>query len=257
MDLRSILPEWISQTGLLSTDCINELLDFPQKYPSGHCVRQFLSRVFGMIIVLGGILIKLPQLVGIWAWQSAQGVSLLAELFMMAATFTAIAYGHLKQFPLSAYGDSYSMFLQTFFIVILILRYHYRSTKFIVAFIAVSACGCYALFVDIIPHQVIVLLNAVGVLLAATSKILQIIVNQRNQSTGQLSMITLMLMLFGSLARIFTSIQETGDWTLIATYTLMTICNAILVFQCGYYWNKPAETEGDEDDRAIKRVKTE
>lgn len=45
-------------------------------------------------------------------------------------------------------------------------------------------------------------------------------------------------MLFaGSIARIFTSIQETGDFIIILTYCVSTITNAVLVLQLFWYWN--------------------
>jgi len=46
-------------------------------------------------------------------------------------------------------------------------------------------------------------------------------------------------MLFGgSLARIFTSYQETGDMTMIITYCGASFANAIIATQVLYYWPK-------------------
>ena len=42
-------------------------------------------------------------------------------------------------------------------------------------------------------------------------KLIQAVTNYKNGHTGQLSAITVFLLTAGSLARIFTSIQETGD----------------------------------------------
>ena len=55
-----------------------------------------------------------------------------------------------------------------------------------------------------------------------------------------------MLLLFlGSLARIFTSIQETGDTTLIVTFIATSFANGLLAAQVLYYWNaKPAGKTG-------------
>jgi len=66
---------------------------------------------------------------------------------------------------------------------------------------------------------------------------MQAYTNYSNGSTGQLSAVTCSLLFFGSLARIFTSIQETGDTTMILMYVCSTLANAVIVTQLLYYWN--------------------
>jgi mannose-P-dolichol utilization defect protein 1 len=50
-----------------------------------------------------------------------------------------------------------------------------------------------------------------------------------------LSAATCALLFFGSSARVFTSIQETGDSAIIITYLLATMGNFIIVAQLIYY----------------------
>jgi mannose-P-dolichol utilization defect protein 1 len=68
-------------------------------------------------------------------------------------------------------------------------------------------------------------------------QIMQGYTNYLNGSTGQLSAVTIFMLFFGSVARIFTSIQETGDRTIIIMYVCSTIANGIIVSQLLYYWN--------------------
>lgn len=63
------------------------------------------------------------------------------------------------------------------------------------------------------------------------------ITNYSNGSTGQLSAVTVLLIFGGSVARIFTSIQETGDNIIIVTYIVSTIANGALMAQLLWYWN--------------------
>lgn len=70
-----------------------------------------------------------------------------------------------------------------------------------------------------------------------TFQSIQGLANYRNGSTGQLSAITVFLLFFGAIARIFTSMQETGDSLVIATYVASTIANGCLATQMLYYWN--------------------
>lgn len=75
-------------------------------------------------------------------------------------------------------------------------------------------------------------------------QVLQAATNYQNQSTGQLSAITIFMLLGGSIARIFTSIQETGDQTIILTYLAASSVNALIAFQMLWYWNSPANKKG-------------
>ena len=49
-------------------------------------------------------------------------------------------------------------------------------------------------------------------------------------------MITMSLLLLGCLARIFTSITETGDQAMILSYIFAAVANALLVIQIIIYW---------------------
>lgn len=68
-------------------------------------------------------------------------------------------------------------------------------------------------------------------------QLIQAYTNYTNGNTGQLSAATGFLLFFGSLARIFTSIEETGDMTMIIMYICSTTANAIIAAQILYYWN--------------------
>ncbi|CAB0028359.1 unnamed protein product [Trichogramma brassicae] len=71
----------------------------------------------------------------------------------------------------------------------------------------------------------------------AQDNLMQAYTNYSNGSTGQLSAATGFMLFFGSLARIFTSVQETGDSTMILLYICSTAANGVIVSQLLYYWN--------------------
>jgi len=73
---------------------------------------------------------------------------------------------------------------------------------------------------------------------------IQAVTNYKNKSTGQLSAITVFMLLFGSSARIFTSIQETGDTVVIITFIVAASCNAVIAIQMLYYWNSTGTGTG-------------
>jgi len=66
---------------------------------------------------------------------------------------------------------------------------------------------------------------------------IQAVANYRQGGTGQLSAVTIFLLTGGAAARIFTSIQETGDSMMILTYVVSTLVNCVIAAQVIYYWN--------------------
>jgi mannose-P-dolichol utilization defect 1 len=61
------------------------------------------------------------------------------------------------------------------------------------------------------------------------------------------------MLFFGSLARIFTSIQETGDTMMVLTYCVSTFANSVIVFQLLYYWN--ADKKDTKEVKPKQKVK--
>lgn len=69
--------------------------------------------------------------------------------------------------------------------------------------------------------------------------------NFRNKSTGQLALVSVVMQLGGCVARIFTSIQETGDQLVILSFAVAATLNAIIFAQMFIYWSadKPKSTK--------------
>jgi mannose-P-dolichol utilization defect protein 1 len=63
------------------------------------------------------------------------------------------------------------------------------------------------------------------------------VTNYRNKSTGQLAFTSVILQLGGTLARIFTSIQETGDQLVILSFVAAATLNAVIFLQMLIYWS--------------------
>lgn len=80
--------------------------------------------------------------------------------------------------------------------------------------------------------------------------------NYQNGHTGQLSAITVNLLFLGAVARIFTSIQETGDPIIIFTFMVASLTNGILAGQVMYYWKATAkvllEAEKKHEKKKVK-----
>ncbi len=109
-------------SNLLSPHCYNEFI-LKQHFFDLGCNKMLLSKILGYAILVGSLLVKFPQIVKIKWNKSGVGVSVLAETIMLAAIFGSMAYGYTSEFPLSAYGDSYCLFIQTILVILLVLYY--------------------------------------------------------------------------------------------------------------------------------------
>jgi len=200
------------------------------------CLKMIVSKCLGYAILAGSLLLRLPQILKIVSAKSGAGISAMSEILMLFSIFGTMSYGYFKQFPVSAYGDAFSLWVQANLVLMCVFYYDKKHCSAVLTLLC-SSVASYLMYADLIPEAVIVGLNGSGLLLAAVSKLTQIWANYQNASTGVLSAITLLLQFLGCVARIFTSIQETGDLLMIVTYVTISVLNGLLVFQLAYYWN--------------------
>lgn len=171
--------------------------------------------------------------------KSADGLSIVSILLdLMAITFH-MSYSFVSGFPFSAWGDGTFLAMQTAAIAALVFFFGQKSAGKSFVFLALYATFVYVLMGGLTPAKFLWTAQGFNVPILLTGKLSQAVTNYKNGSTGQLSAATCLMLFFGSLARIFTSIQETGDSMMIITYCVSTFANAVIVSQLLYYWNKP------------------
>uniref|UniRef100_A0A1B6FQ98 Mannose-P-dolichol utilization defect 1 protein homolog n=1 Tax=Cuerna arida TaxID=1464854 RepID=A0A1B6FQ98_9HEMI len=198
------------------------------------CLKAAVSKGLGLAIVAGSLMVKFPQIIKIWSNKSAAGLSFLSVLLDLYAVTTGVAYSYAKGFTFSAWGDSLFLLIQTLVIAVLVLHYNY-STNLASAFLAVFSVTLYTLLSGLTSIDFLWTLQAASVPIMFAGKMVQAYTNYSNGGTGQLSAMTCVMLLLGTTARIFTSVQETGDTVIITIYALATLGNAILVGQFVYY----------------------
>nr|XP_008528581.1 PREDICTED: mannose-P-dolichol utilization defect 1 protein [Equus przewalskii] len=170
------------------------------------CLKILLSKVLGLSLVAGSLLVKLPQVFKILGAKSAEGLSLQSVMLELVALTGTMVYSITNNFPFSSWGEALFLMLQTITICFLILHYRGQTVKG-VAFLACYALVLLVLLSPLTPLAVVTLLQASNVPAVVVGKLLQAVTNYRNGHTGQLSAVTVFLLFGGSLARIFTSIQ--------------------------------------------------
>nr|XP_033781464.1 mannose-P-dolichol utilization defect 1 protein [Geotrypetes seraphini] len=200
------------------------------------CLKILISKLLGIVIIIGSLMVKLPQIFKILRAQSAEGLSFSSVLLELLAITGTMTYSIANSFPFSSWGEALFLMLQTITIAFLIQHYlgqTLRGTLFLVVYLALLSL----LLSPLTPMAVVTVLQASNMPAVIFSRLIQAASNYQNGHTGQLSAITVFLLFAGSLARIFTSVQETGDVLMALTYVVSSVCNGVIACQLLYYWN--------------------
>ncbi|CAN8177291.1 unnamed protein product [Coccothraustes coccothraustes] len=195
-----------------------QLLDVP-------CLKILLSKVLGYGIVAGSVLAA--EGLGVPQWG---GLSLPSVLLELLALGGSVGYGCARSFPFSAWGESLFLLLQTLTLLFLILHFGGRTGRGL-ALVAVFGAFLGVLVSPLTPLSFVTALQALNLPIIILSRLIQIVTNARQGHTGQLSGVSTGLLFGGALARIFTSLTETGDLLLASTFAASATCNGVLLAQ--------------------------
>lgn len=218
----------------LTESCYNEFF-VTYNFLNVSCLKQGLSKGLGFGIIVGSTFVKVPQIVKIIKGKSAAGINFFGTLLELLAITSGSAYCFINEFPFSAWGESFFLLIETAFIAYLVLFYNgYKTGGHL--FVALYAFVVYLLFGGTTPKNLLWNMQAFNVPIVVAGKMVQAVQNYKNGHTGQLSASTVFLLFLGSCARIFTSVQETGDSLIIITYIVASLANSIIAFQMIYYW---------------------
>lgn len=204
------------------------------------CLKIVLSKCLGIGIILGSVLVKVPQILKLIGAKSAKGLSFKSVLLELLAITGTMAYSITNKFPFSAWGEALFLMLQTVTIGFLIQHYGGRTSRGLL-FLVLYFSLLVLLLSPVTPLSVVTFMQASNMPAIIIGRLIQAATNFQNGHTGQLSAISVFLLFAGSLARIFTSLQETGDTLMALTYVISSTCNGIITLQVLYYWNSSPE----------------
>ncbi|XP_061922179.1 mannose-P-dolichol utilization defect 1b [Entelurus aequoreus] len=224
---------------LMPESCYDELFI---KFNLLHvpCLKILISKGLGIGIILGSVMVKLPQILKMMGAKSAEGLSFQSVLLELLAITGTMAYSIANKFPFSAWGEVFFLMLQTITIGFLIQHYTGRTARGVV-FLLVYLVLMFLVLSPVTPTSVVTTMQAFNMPAVIVSRLIQAATNFRNGHTGQLSAVSIFLLFAGSLARIFTSLQETGDKLMALTYVISSCCNGLIALQVAYYWNSSSE----------------
>lgn len=233
-----------------------------------ECLKYSASKCLGIGIVVGGSIMKLPQLMLsaqcfplahssltnkhnappaiVLKARSARGLSFTAYILETLSYAITTAYNYRNSYPFSTYGENLFLTAQNIVITLLIVSYAPpsssrpltsppKSPTTSVAFLSLAtAIFLGALFV--VPEYLLQLLMNSTLLLSLFSKLPQITQNARARSTGQLSAFAVIAQIGGCAARLFTTATEVADLVVTAGFVLALVLNIVLGWQMWQYW---------------------
>ena len=220
---------------ILTPKCYDEyFVEF--NFLSATCFKTTLSKCLGVVLIMGAVLVKVPQILKIIKGKSGAGISMSSVSLDLTAMTIFMSYSFVKGFPFTAWGDTFFLVIQTVTVGILVLFYE-SSTSNAISYLIGFSISAFVLMSGITPIGVLWTLQGFNIPIVLMGKLTQAYTNYKNGTTGQLSAVTLIMLFGGSLARIFTSIQETGDFMMVLTYIVSCSANFVLVLQLWHYWD--------------------
>ncbi|KAH7913218.1 hypothetical protein BJ138DRAFT_1171444 [Hygrophoropsis aurantiaca] len=243
------LPWFISDLGvsIIGQKCYTSLVE-NLNVGDVDCLKYSLSKGLGLGIVVGGSIMKVPQLILILNARSARGLSLPAYVLETLAYAITATYSYRNEFPFSTYGENLFLTIQNTIITLLIIYYptaSLRKSQDVTSRLTAAAVATAALAATlyILPKDILSFLQLATLPLSLFSKLPQITQNSRARSTGQLSAFAVISQIAGCLARLFTTATEVGDAIVTAGFALALVLNIVLGAQLWMYWGKEDKTD--------------
>lgn len=233
------IPPWFRQlsTQFLGSECTVELLDnFNLK--NLKCLELAVSKALSVAIIGGAMIVKVPQILKILLSRSTEGLSFLSYVLETLAASITFAYNFRAGNPFSTYGETFFMTLQNVVILMLLGLYRGQTMRLVLLMSLYSVLMSSLLIPSYATDATVRSMQAMTIPLAMVSRLPQIWTIWHHGHTGQLSALTVSLVWIGSVARVYTSIQETpDDRLLLLGFILSASLNSTILAQVLYYWN--------------------
>ncbi|KAI0998226.1 hypothetical protein K3495_g9968 [Podosphaera aphanis] len=232
------LPPQISDlvVSFIGESCYKTLL-LDVNLESPECLKLAISKGLGIGIISASSIVKVPQIIKLLKSHSASGISFLSYLLETSSYLISLAYSFRQGFPLSTFGETGFIMIQNVVIAALVLHYSGKasaSAPFVAGF---AICAVALLKPTIVDMETLSYLQAAAGTLGIASKLPQIIAIWEAGETGQLSAFAVFNFLLGSLARVFTTLQEVDDKLILYGHLAGLLLNAVIAIQMLYFWN--------------------
>jgi mannose-P-dolichol utilization defect protein 1 len=234
------LPAPVRELGvsLIDEKCYSSLVE-KLNFSDIECLKFALSKGLGIAIVVGGSIVKVPQILLILRTQNSTGLSLPSYILETLSYLITLFYSYRNAFPFSTYGENFFLGVQNIAVSLLIISYGNSPN-------ASRATGDIGLVLGLFIATITVLnsisldnlsyLQIATLPLSLSSKLPQIAANYNAKSTGQLSAFAVISQILGCIARVYTTSTEIGDPLVQAGFGLALVLNLVLGIQMLMYW---------------------
>lgn len=213
--------------------------------------------VLNYSMFVGGILVKLPQIINILRTMTVKGFSEVSLATEFLACLSYCAYNLKMGFPFKTWGEMALIAVQ---VGIQMSLYWSLTTEKIsvaprAACILLTTLAVYALMQDLLPPEFLPILGMVPSVLGSVARVPQIILNFRQGHTGNQSVITWGMSAAGNVIRVITTLAALGDMVLLAGHLCAGLLNLTLVSQILFYWKHTQEVVWSKKDDDSKKAK--
>ncbi|CAK5281387.1 unnamed protein product [Mycena citricolor] len=247
------LPWFIRDLGvsIVGKECYTSLVE-NLNIGDVQCIKYSISKGLGIGIVLGGSIMKVPQLLIIVRSQSARGLSLPSYILETLSYAITLVYAQRNEYPFSTYGENLFLTIQNIVITLLIILYAPRARdKTTNAVMACLALLVFFLSASLVSMDVLAMMQLATLPLSLFSKLPQIRQNYTSQSTGNLSAFAVFAQIAGCAARLFTTAMEVNDPIVAAGFLLALLLNIVLGVQLSLYWGRDDAVAAKSKSNAV------
>eukprot|EP00035_Acanthoeca_spectabilis_P024184 m.452671 g.452671 ORF g.452671 m.452671 type:complete len:270 (-) comp20380_c0_seq1:101-910(-) len=230
--LESLLIDTL-QVFSVKSECTDTLI-VDRKLTDAPCLKHVVSKGLGVAMVVGGAVVKFPQVYNLVRAGHSVGVSLTTQYLELFLYGTPVAYNLLQGNPFSTWGENVFLVFQVWIIMSLILHFNQRYLQL---FLSVATYGAFfgAALTGRLPDWVLTTMQGLGIPLTVTSKCMTILAVVQGGETGALALITSFLNALGASARIFTTIQEVDDQMILAGWITAAGMNWVILLLFAVY----------------------
>ncbi|KAF1336581.1 Mannose-p-dolichol utilization defect 1 protein, partial [Globisporangium splendens] len=200
------------------------------------CLKLVVSKALGYAIITGSLILKLPQILKILSAKDVTGLTPASFYMEVLLYVSSTVYNVLRGYPVSTWGENLVILVQNVILVLLLWTYYIPKIAYATRFGLLVLFAVLTAGMLLTPPEYQWALASAGIPVSIIARIPQIISNFKQGHTGQLAFVTLLLNFGGGLARLFTTLQETGDIVQLLGFGVGSLLNGTLVLQVLIFW---------------------
>uniref|UniRef100_A0A0G4FJC0 PQ-loop repeat-containing protein n=1 Tax=Chromera velia CCMP2878 TaxID=1169474 RepID=A0A0G4FJC0_9ALVE len=247
-----------------------------------------LSSIFSIMIFMGSVIVKLPQIFVLVKQRNVVGLSESALLIDAFAGALYTSYNFLARHPFSTWGEMAVITVQSSFLILAYwwfdrpLRHAadeaskaaggdispvgvsksqlqqkaFRLALRRTATAAIAVASAVVVLTRSVPARLIPVIGILPTPIGIIGRLPQIWANFRQGHTGQLSLISTGLTEVGNVMRLYTTLMIVGDPLVLWGHGSAAFMNGILLAQIAWYWKQTCAVVESEKRRVSQLDET-